>query len=58
MMPFTDKEKKYLDSPHGHYCVTSPQMLVAYLNVLFDRAPNDRLTLDDPDVRAFLGYRD
>lgn len=36
----------------------SPTAFVAWLNQLFTRAPFNLLTLETPDVRWLLGYKD
>lgn len=55
-MPLTTKERAYVEA-HGLPCNCNWQMAIAYLNVLLDRDPTNRLDGDDPDVQELLGYR-
>lgn len=54
-MPLTDHEQRLLRRESPGPC--NLQMFLVYLNVLFDRPSYHRLTLDDPDVQALLGWR-
>lgn len=52
-MPITERERQLLTNS-GPHCVMSPSMAVAYLNVLFDRPPDNRLTLQDCDFQKLI----
>jgi hypothetical protein len=52
-MPITERELQLITRT-GPHCYMNPAMAVAYLNVLLDRAPDNRLTLQDCDFQKYI----